>query len=261
MAPPASASWDNGDYEAFCALAAADPRVFEVFRRSPTYKLVLEHVDMEMGAKYLLHVIQHYPKLLDSVDIFKKNDEVGSAEKVPYPGIGDMAPSTLRYMKVFGDLKAIWDNLSGKHIVEIGIGYGGQANVITSMFDVASYTLIDLPAVIALAKRYLSHFGKIEKFRFYSFCDLPQIIKSDLFISNYALTEIDIPYQDYYYERVLKHAKDGYVTYNDYTPTSHSLDEWLKRIPNAVATEEEPHSRVGNCIIVWKKDRVLRKQA
>ena len=46
-------------------------------------------------------------------------------------------------------------SLKGFTIAEIGAGYGGQAKIITDVFKVQKYFLIDLPEVTLLQDRYI----------------------------------------------------------------------------------------------------------
>lgn len=82
-------------------------------------------------------------------------------------------------------------------------------------------------------------------------------ISSDLFISNYAFTELIRPVQDTYFEKVIRNAKAGYITWNapaiqkyhDYN--TYSLEEFLKLIPTATILPEQPLTAPNNCIVVW----------
>ena len=102
------------------------------------------------------------------------------------------------------------------NIAEIGIGWGGQCKIVSTMWKTASYSLIDLPEVIGLATMYLKGVG-VNKVRgiAYPGCSFPPVIgELDLLISNYALTELPLALQNAYYENLIRHSKRVYITDN-----------------------------------------------
>lgn len=204
-------------YPSFCASAANDDSVFNHFRVNRIYQQVLEHVDDEMGQKYLDVILES--KLFNESNFtsFKQNDWYGGASIRYYKEIGYMCPSTLRYIKVLSDLIEKFGDLNDKDICEIGIGYGGQARIIMAMFKPRSYTFVDLDSVLLLAKKYLSHFDISTKLSFMRMEDL-QKSDYDLFISNYAFSELRENIQDVYIDKIVKHAKHGYITFNNIAP-------------------------------------------
>jgi hypothetical protein len=76
----------------------------------------------------------------------------------------------------------------------------------------------------------------------------------DLFISNYAFTELRREIQDVYLEKIIKNSKRGYITYNEITPDSfntYKKDELLKLLPNSRTIPDKPEHNHTNCIIIW----------
>ena len=76
----------------------------------------------------------------------------------------------------------------------------------------------------------------------------------DLFISNYAFTELPRRIQDIYLERVILNSVKGYITYNEGTPPefqSYRRDELTRLIPGSDVLEEKPLTAPSNCIIYW----------
>ncbi|TLD84220.1 putative sugar O-methyltransferase [Helicobacter trogontum] len=165
-----------------------------------------------------------------------------------------MSPSTLRYIKVLADLIEYFGDLHDKDICELGVGYGGQARIIMSMFNVRSYTFIDLDSALSLSKKYLSHFKGIEnKLRFICMEDL-EVREYDLFLSNYAFSELRRNIQDIYAEKVIKGAKHGYITFNNIEPKNfnYPLEQYdtLLNKPIHIA-DEIPNSHPFNKILTW----------
>ncbi len=100
---PTSVS-DNAAYPQFCWQASRDERVFARFRSDPTYNAILEHVSQEQGEEYL-RIISADAQLLGAMDRFRSNDDYGGPTTFEYPSVGRFSPSTLRYIKVLGDLR------------------------------------------------------------------------------------------------------------------------------------------------------------
>ena len=120
---------DNGDYPEFCYLASQDDSLFRDFRRNPIYNYALEHDSEQQGVEYLA-VAQKLKKLMDYTEEFKKNDLVGNPIMSTYDGIGEISPTTTRYIKILSDLEQEFDSLNNLNICEIGVGYGGLCRII-----------------------------------------------------------------------------------------------------------------------------------
>lgn len=144
-------------------------------------------------------------------------------------------------------------SLDGLRICEIGVGYGGQARIISTFCNPSSYTLVDLRAALALAQRYLDNFPLLTTLAFATSNELA-LETFDLVISNYAFTELRREVQDVYMSKIIRRAKRGYITWNDIAPDdfqSMELDELLGAIPGAKAVDEFPLTYRGNKIVTW----------
>jgi putative sugar O-methyltransferase len=216
----------------------------------------LEHVNIDEGKQYIELIKKNNINLLNNIEKYKTSDTIGSPAKYQYE-IGELSPTTIRYIKVLGDLINQFDCLDNLDIVEIGCGYGGQAKIILDTFNVKSYTLIDLPPVLELTKKYLTSVGAdMNKISFKTMDKLTDDKNYDLFISNYAFTECNKNVQSIYFDRVISKCKMGYITANfinslfnlDYL----TIDELRSMIPNTTLLEEEPKTHQNNVIILWK---------
>lgn len=204
---------DCDSYRSFCLSAATNPSVFDNFKQNLAYTPILEHLGKEEGSRYLDHIVKYSPHLLGDFKKFQENDRLGSPLVFDYPSIGIMGPTTLRYVKVLGDLESLFGNLAGKKIVEIGGGYGGQCLVISKAYNFDRYCIVDLPEPLMLAKKYLdSH--NVSNFHCVNSSDLEEQDHCDLVISNYAFSECIRSVQLEYLEKIIKHAKHGYFTLN-----------------------------------------------
>ncbi|MBX3721879.1 MAG: putative sugar O-methyltransferase [Turneriella sp.] len=243
---------DNARYPQFCLDAANNYALFDNFRKNPTYKEILEHVNQDQGMKYLQLVTDK--KIIERFPDFKKNDLCGNPEVYDYPGIGSLSPTTARYIKVLQDLKTEFKNLNGKSICEIGVGYGGQCRIINSFFAPRKYALVDIKPALQLAQRYLDHFPLRTELEYKTMNEMSLIENFDIVISNYAFTELPRSIQEIYFEKIIDKSKHGYITYNEISPASfesYNREEILGRIKGSRAKEEIPVTHPKNCIIVW----------
>lgn len=248
---------DNGEYPIFCEQAIQDDSLFHDFRRNPIYNFALEHDSPEQGLEYL--DIAKGLKFFDNyIEEFKKNEEVGNPITANYDQIGEIAPTTLRYLKVLRDLEHEFGTLNDLNICEIGVGYGGLCRIIDSYFQsVASYRLIDLKPVLGITQKYLSHFKINTPISYKTSDDLTEVDQYDLVISNYAFTELKREIQDIYLQKVILHAKRGYITYNAINLPGfncYSVDELVEIIPNVRILSEIERTHPDDRILVWSQD-------
>jgi putative sugar O-methyltransferase len=220
----------------------------------------LEHVTYEQGLGYFDVIKRDYKDYMQYINEYKKNDLYGSPVTSEYDGIGHISPSTLRYIKTLSDLQKEFGSLDDMKICEIGVGYGGQCRIICSRFKVKSYTLVDLPHVLPLVSTYLNHYPLSTELKFKTMNELKLNTKYDLFISNYAFSELSREIQDCYYNKTISNTKKGYLTYNSLnfgenkneTFGFYTVDDYKEKIPNMQTIPEEPLTAPGNQILVWK---------
>ena len=244
---------DNGAYVSVCERATYDEAVFNEFKRHPEYQGILEHVSAEQGQVYLAIVKTYYSHMLEKFTLFKENDSIGNPISLDFgPSVGYTSPTTLRYVKVLGEIENMFGSLSGRNIVEIGGGYGGQCLLLKRYFRPESYTIVDLPPVLRLQQKYLGRLG-IHDVKFLTMEDVPGLMACDLVISNYAFSECYRPVQDMYISRILLHAACGYLTCNHISDQVYSRQELMQRIPCSICVGEYPLTYPGNYILVWKQ--------
>ena len=232
-------------------------RNFRRFRRIYDYREILEHVDYNLGLRYLTKIKQTDSKLLENFDLFKDNDVLGKPRIHNFPRIGKTSPTTLRYVAVASEVKELFAGQEISNMVEIGAGYGGQALIFEKMSYFSKYKIFDLPDVQLLIAKYLANF----EVRGVSFPDIynVNIVESDLVISNYAFSELPRNLQEIYLERVIKHAKNGYLLMNSgkdnltgRSDGKFSIDELRIIIPEIQVLKENPITGPDNYLIIWK---------
>tara|TARA_R110000765_G_C18797810_1_gene593252 strand:+ start:68 stop:853 length:786 start_codon:yes stop_codon:yes gene_type:complete len=251
-------------YVRVCHLAASNDSYFDVFKSNPEYRQILEHVTEEDGHKYLQLIKEDNPWLLEKFDLFSNNDKYGSPLKFTYKDtasdIEEFSPTTLRYVKVLSDLFSMFGSLKGMKIIEIGCGYGGQSKIISSIFNIDSYTYVDLPEVVGLAKKYTDSVEMHEVDRKFITTDNLTLLEEsyDLVISNYAFTECSKEVEKEYIESVLNKSKHGYITCNFISALcgrgedfSYSKEELLELLPYAEESPEKPLTFHRNLILSW----------
>lgn len=257
-------------YLAVCGLATRYDSVFKGFKRDPHYRVVLEHVSEIEGREYLAAAREQDENLLKYAVKFQENDSLGSPTTFQYD-VGRFSPTTLRYIKVLADLKNIFGDLNGFSVCEIGGGYGGQCKIISDVFSVASYTIVDLPLVIPLIRKYLERL-RVSNVFYLTQGQITDPIESDLAISNYAFSECTRHVQDHYLENILDKARKGYLTYNfpkryhfPSETSPYSKSGIIKQISKKHAVqifEEKPRTGPMNFILVWDdgNSRVLNNE-
>jgi hypothetical protein len=243
---------DRKDYRSVCAEASRNDELFGRFKADARYRKVLEHVTPEQGRAYLALAHAQTPDLFRRLDVFRQNDRLGGPLTADYgPPVGVLSPTTCRYIKVLSDLQLMFGDLTGKHLVELGGGYGGQCFILSMAFRLASYTMVDLRPVLDLQRRYLQTLG-LDTINYVAPDDLPAAgLQSDLFLSNYALTECLPSTCDRYIRLLSSRATRGYVTGNWINPRCYDRQQLMAHLPHAIGLPEVPRTGRFNYLLVW----------
>lgn len=268
-------------YPKFCETAAKHDVIFQDFKRNPVYQHVLEHLDFKQGLDYLEVIEESYPFILDKLEKYKENDSLGNPFTYSYGNkYGVLSPTTLRYMKIAGELVFLFGDLSNKKIIEIGGGYGGQCKILFDLSNFYRYTFVDLPECCLLAKKYLDsfdikniHFINTLEFSSENLQDpnneIPLIVQDnsslensyDLVISNYAFSEVSTDEQIIYINKIINNSKMGYMicnfTSDFFGLTSLTLDQIISLISLPSRTicllPEIPNTYPRNTLIIWQE--------
>jgi putative sugar O-methyltransferase len=236
---------DNITYPEICLNAATQDQYFDTFKSISGYTDILEHVSYEEGLEYIRNITNRV--IIDNIEKFKINDTIGSPRSYNY-NFGIFSPTTLRYAKVLNDLSQL--NLNDKTIIEIGAGYGGQYTVLRQLYKPKKYIFIDLPPVLQLIKKYITTLNLNDiDIEYYSADDIPEQ-HTDLVISNYAFSECPIDIQDIYINKILEHAKNGYMIYNNMLGYTHN--ELLEKVSKKIKINKEiPQTHPKNVLLTW----------
>ncbi len=246
-------SYDN--FISFCEKAGREEEVFAGFKKDPVYTEYCENVEFEYGKEYLDYITTFYPDLVDRFDDCRSIDGIGNPEVYDYGIYGFFSPNTLRAIKIAGDLRYEFGDLSGMDIVEIGRGHGCLCAVIAKLLGFNSYTLIDHSKCSTLTKKNLLRLG-IKKVQFYSIMQPPKEKEYDLVISNFYFSEMDRNLQKMLIEDLFISCHNGYLTNSYITKNSYSPDELLSSLmrqgKKGRIETEMPLTSSDNLLYLWK---------
>lgn len=218
---------------------------------------VYDHVTLDLGKKYFAELTKYGPLSDKYISAVQQMDSLGNPRQYSFPLFGKVSPTSLRYLKVYFDLKRLFGSLKSYSISEIGIGFGGQASLISLLDQPSVYNFFDIPPVLDLTKKFISRLRTEGIYEFFDGRNPPKI-KSDLIISNYAFSELTKATQETYLENVILKSTRGYITWNALgcdLLSAYSLADLVRLIPSAQLLPEVPYSHTGNAIIVWGHDR------
>lgn len=252
-------SWsDNGTYVRVVREFLINEKKFNKFKRNKHYQNILEHASCSEGRDYLKIINLDNSNLIKNINEYKFNDLIGNPIKYKYPEIGEISPTTLRYLKVASDIKKYFKNV-GYNFAEIGGGYGGQYLILDKIFDITSYTIFDLNDVNKLIEKYVEHFVTNSFYRTLTVNQFDNTVSFDFVLSNYAFSELPKKLQIHYLNKVIKKSKRGYMTMNSGLIKSDSknnllLEDIKSYLPNVKIIKEEPKTAENNYIVIWDKD-------
>ncbi len=218
------------NYLKSCEDFVNDDEKFKVFKMDKGYTPVLEHISYEESILFISEMKNTDSISNELIQRFKENDLHGTPQICEYDLFGKMSPSTIRYIKntldIFDFFHSSRKNI--KNIVEIGGGYGGLCKTMNVLFDFDNYTLVDLPVVNKLSKKYISKFENLEEnVSHVSFDQIEIIENADLVISNYAFSECSYEIQKKYYDKIISNSNFYYMVYNNMTQGNMNSDSFF----------------------------------
>ena len=194
---------------------------------------------------------------------FLKNDSVGNPYLSRFECEDSMviaSPTTLRYVKVLVDLLTFFDVDNIRTVTEVGIGYGGQCRILLNTLPIRRYNLVDLPEALALAEKFLIALNQTgDAVRYVDGTHLYHDAPCDLFISDYAFSELSKAAQEIYIEKILSKARAGYVTWDgDFFAEAglydgYTLKEFVSFLPSdaTILPEMPVTTSKANRLVIW----------
>jgi putative sugar O-methyltransferase len=235
-----------------------DEALLSNFRRKYDYREILEHVSFSLGKQYLDLIKHSMPNSYNQLLLENlRNDSFGNPYRYKYSEKLCISPTTLRYIYTAIDIERTIGLGRNESVVEIGVGYGGQAAVLESLYKVSNYDAFDLPEVISLANVYLKKINSRIRF------DSRDIHRTqdkvwDIAISNYAFSELNKDLQIRYLDSILSRTSRGYMIMNSgrlnasgRSNSKLSVNEIAEFLPTIRIKEENPLTGPDNYVIYW----------
>ncbi len=245
------ADYKPDKYLIACNFALTSEEGFSRFKSEKHYKKVLEHTGYKFGREYLRVLSDRGFQIpLNFISIQSK---VGDPEIFSYSKLGEISPSTLRYLKVVSDLDRLFPGWKSQNIIEVGVGYGGQFCAFRELAYKGNYLGIDFEVVAQLALKYATATGPVNGASFMGFDGALPISKDHLFLSNFAFSEFDPEIQEFYVEKYIRNSARGYVMWNQLSELYRGgmTAEALRKTVRGRILDEEPLTHPGNCLVVW----------
>lgn len=241
------------------------------FKSDARYREVLEHTPLAFAVAMLEWSLRAMPGLeREHVRaLCRLNDSVGAPVLEQIFGLGNYAPSNMRYLchaiKLWQHIDSL--GLPRVEIVEIGGGFGGLTTFVrglAELFDtqIGAYWDLDLPEVATLQYRVARELGvsvfPLEGDDPASLKVIAERTKPLICFSAYAFSEFDQATRDWYAERVLQHCRHGLMIWNfpiaglkdengvEFGGPPYPFVEWpITRVP------DEPRLYDGHEMVTW----------
>ena len=209
----------------------ADEEKFEIFKSEnffpesvDTWEVFFRFWYLQAIQAHLLNGLQyvrdHHPRVYSYYEPMAQLDNsIGNPYVVPYLGI-QATPVLVRYII---DAALIIDQLGwdewtgdGKHIIEIGGGYGGMAVLLSNIFpNIQLYSIVDIPPAGVLQLKYTSRCGISPSTSIQAISSSSVVpVHSDILLSFYAISELRKDIVDRYLLVYISHATHGYLQLN-----------------------------------------------
>ncbi len=241
-------------------LAVNDEDKFLHFKQNPFFNLLWENLTLEEGKIWFQQMKKRCPIAFEKLQTLHECDAIGSPRIYSFDEMGSFSPSTLRLVSIAGDIRQAAGDLSELHLVQIGADCGSLCKIIHDFFGFKTFTLIDLPEPLALAKKCLKKWG-VENVIFLTLDEIPLDLPCDLVISDQSFSEFDRTYQRVFLDRIFSHSRSGYLLghifpkhYGVIAWNAEELKEKLKGLGNFSEWQmKEPTVDREDYFIYWKR--------
>jgi hypothetical protein len=133
-------------------------------------------------------------KIRQHVDAIQRIDRLlPPHETIEVEEVGAISPSLSRYIMRAIEIDKLF-GIDGRHIAELGGGWGGLCAAIHALYKPASYLLCDIPRIAATQGEIAAYLGLSNVSAIH---DLTQL-HGDLFVSDYAFSELTDSAQERY---------------------------------------------------------------
>lgn len=239
--------------------AVNDEQQFLQFKNNPFFNLLWENHTFEEGELWLKKINDQYSFLKTRFDLFRQVDQMGSPKTYFFEHAGVFSPSTLRLIAMTGELCTRLENLENARVVQIGSGCGSWCKILNDVLSIKSYTLVDLPEQLDLAKKCLEKL-EVNNVRFLTPDELPKEADYDLVLSDMSFSEFNRSYQELFFDRIFSCSTFGYIIGREFPKhfgvISMNLDELqlhFEKIRGTSEWELQASSSDRDYFIYWKK--------
>lgn len=179
------------------------------FKRDPFYALFYQGHAYEEGLEALAHIEKKFPGYIHLFDQFRQSDRYGQPHVYDYGTYGHFSPTTLHHIYKAAEICEKMTPSRTARILQIGGGYGGLCKILHDMQAWQTYTIIDLPCHLALARKTLENQG-ITGVYFLTPEEIDAVADYDLVISDLSFSEYAHSLQQLFIERLLPRARGGF---------------------------------------------------
>ena len=254
-------------FQEHCDMICNNNHQFNNFRKpgSRFTSIVGMSIAYGKGGNFLAFTANKDCEILKNIDRFKINDRIGNPKLEDHPPYGKISANTLQYMASLVMIKNHIGDLDNKKIVEIGGGYGGFCTVINSFYSPKRYSIVELPAVSKVQRKYISSLV-IKGVRCISSEKIYGVKNIDLVISEYCICEFDDAGKNFYLDNIIKNSKNCFFKTNLRKGAKSSFIDSLSSIFDKVlllSHDQVPHISVNTDtrsplqIIVCKNNKLL----
>lgn len=195
-----------------CYESSKQVHKFLTFRSDSDFCRIIIPGKKEDGNK-ILERISNSSTLVNNLDNFRKNDNLGSPMVYKYDKYDYFSPNTLRYVNTLYELQEHFniENSSNLNIIEFGGGYGGLCHVMSYFIKWKKYSFVEINEPLELAKKCFLNIP-LENVT----CLLPEDVKKekwDLFISEFGFCELNNDGIEKFIF-MLENSKNAYLSMN-----------------------------------------------
>lgn len=246
-------SWINSSatssYFAICERAVSELAIMNCFKSMPNWFRPVGYAD----GRYAIHIDKELGTgsfVQSFTESFKRHDTVGK----PLFSHKSVSSEVWRSMDTIHHLSQSFGNLSGSHIVEFGGNLGILAsNILTVWPEIGSYTIIDFPPVCSMSMAYLKQLNFTHSAISYN---QSASGSTDLFISEYALTENTSGSLYNFYDQYVKNADKVFIRSNFWNGSDAS--EFINRLSDDFTIQkyqvENDRRKKNKILIAVKKE-------
>jgi hypothetical protein len=183
---------------------------------------------------------------IDEEGVLTKLNVLSHEHSVAHPKYG-VDSATIRALLMLSLVEHELGPLAGMEVVEIGGGIASFAATAMLLSRPRRFTIYDLPDMLEIQKRYLKSVlpsDEFDRVEFQNAYDLTTRGPYDLVYSTYAFSELEYGIALDYFDKVVRPARMGFMTYNHVGKQSHVRNMELIDFCSRLLSGERPVSSI-----------------